>query len=482
MSAFYVGAARSGGTTSAYEIPSHHFVTHGVVVGMTGSGKTGFLTVMVEEALRNQIPVLMIDVKGDLPNLLLTLPAFTAEEMAPWVEQPPNATAEQALAVATERVEARRKSLADWGISQRGVQKFKEQIAVRVITPGSSAGELLHVLSSLERRSPHWDDDPESARATLSAAISLVLRLVGREADPAKSREHVLLAVLAERRLLANQPADIAALLEDLELPPFDRIGALPMERFISKKARRDLAAALNSLLASPTFASWRQGATLDVGEWLKPQNGKTTATIVSVAHLDDDERALVLGVLLEEVLSYVRGLPGSQSLRAMVVFDEVYGFLPPHPAAPPTKKPLVALMKQARAFGVGVVIATQNPMDLDYRALSNAGLWCIGRLQTDADRARVVEGMKLANGQDDVDYDAMLRQLPPRWFLVRDAHAKGPPRCVQPRWAITLMRGPMTRQEIRRARALDQQPEQASMSPVVATAPGIFAPGARAP
>ena len=223
----------------------------------------------------------------------------------------------------------------------------------------------------------------------------------------------------------------------------------------MTKKARRDLAAALNSLLASPTFASWRQGATLDVGEWLTPKNGKTPATIVSVAHLDDDERALVLGVLLEEVLSWVRGLSGSQSLRALVVFDEVYGFLPAHPAAPPTKKPLVALMKQARAFGVGVVIATQNPMDLDYRALSNAGVWCIGRLQTDADRARVVEGMKLAQGDDDVDYDAMLRHLEPRWFLIRDAHAKGPPKCVQPRFAITVMRGPMTRQEIRRARGV---------------------------
>jgi len=173
----------------------------------------------------------------------------------------------------------------------------------------------------------------------LSAAISLVLRLVGREADPAKSREHVLLAVIAERRLLANMPADIAALMEDLETPPFGRIGALPMDRFMTKKARRDLAAALNSLLASPTFASWRQGATLGVADWLSPKNGRTSATIVSVAHLGDDERALVPGVLLEEVLSDVRGLPGSQSLRALVVFDEVYGFLPPHPAAPPHKK-----------------------------------------------------------------------------------------------------------------------------------------------
>ncbi len=211
---------------------------------MTGSGKTGFLTVLVEEALRHQVPVLMIDVKGDLPNLLLSLPSFTAEEMAPWVETAADATADQRLALAAERVEQRTKALAEWGIAPRNVQRFADETAVRVITPGTSAGELLHVLSSLER-SPRWDDDPESARATLSAAISLVLRLVGREADPARSREHVLLAVLAERRLIANQQADIAALLEDLEEPPIDEIGALPLDRFVTKKARRDLAAAL---------------------------------------------------------------------------------------------------------------------------------------------------------------------------------------------------------------------------------------------
>ncbi|MEI9937313.1 MAG: hypothetical protein WDO69_08805 [Pseudomonadota bacterium] len=218
------------------------------------------------------------------------------------------------------------------------------------------------------------------------------------------------------------------------------------------------LAAALNSLLAAPSFASWRQGTTLDVGEWLTPsreQPGKTPIVIVSVAHLDDEERALVLGVLLEEVLSWVRTLPGSQRLRALLVFDEVYGFLPPHPANPPTKRPLVALMKQARAFGVGVVVATQNPMDLDYRALSNAGLWFIGRLQTDADRARVIDGLEAALGAADEDLGATLTRLAPRWFVVRNAHTTSPPILVQPRYAMSLMRGPMTRLEIRAARGV---------------------------
>lgn len=449
MTALFLGADRAG----AFELQAHHLVTHGVIVGMTGSGKTGLLTVMVEEALRNEIPVLMVDVKGDLPNLLLTLPQFTAEELAPWLEMPRGASPEAQRQLAETRLEARRSSLAQWGITPSGIQKYDAAIDVRVITPGTSAGELLHVLSSLERRSPRWDDDVESARATLSAAISLVLRLVGREGDPAKSREHVLLAVLAERRLSSKQSADIESLLGDLEHAPIEKIGALPLDRFISKKARRELAAALNSLLASPTFASWREGATLDIGAWMTPRDGRTPATIVSVAHLDDEERELVLGVLLEEVLSWVRGLPGSQSLQALVVFDEVYGFLPPYPASPATKKPLVSLMKQARAFGVGVVLATQNPMDLDYRALSNAGLWCIGRLQTDADRARVVEGMQLGHGADEQDYNALLRQLQPRTFVVRNAHSPGPPTVIQPRFALSLLRGPMTRQELRRAR-----------------------------
>jgi hypothetical protein len=252
------------------------------------------------------------------------------------------------------------------------------------------------------RRSPRWDSDPESARASLSAAVSLVLRLVGRDPDPARSKEHVLLSVLAERRLRIGEAADLGALLGDLADPPIEEVGALPIESFLPKHDRRALAASLNTLLASPTFASWRTGATLDVEGWLTPRGERTPVVIVSVAHLDDEERALVLGVLLEEVLSWVRSLPGSRRLRAVVAFDEVYGFLPPHPANPPTKRPLVALMKQARAFGVGVVVATQNPMDLDYRALGNAGLWCIGRLQTDADRERVVDGLAAASGADE--------------------------------------------------------------------------------
>ena len=273
------------------------------------------------------------------------------------------------------------------------------------------------------------------------------------------------MSVLAERRLLAGEDVDLGVLMQDVATPPIEEVGALPVDSFLKKSDRANLAAGLNTLLASPTFAAWRQGATLDVGEWLTPRDGRTPAVIVSVAHLDDDERALVLGVLLEEVLSWVRSLPGSSDLRALVVFDEVYGFLPPHPANPPTKRPLVALMKQARAFGVGIVVATQNPMGLDYRALSNAGFWCIGRLQTDADRERVIDGLTGSLDVEDLrsqpgepgapppDLERTVQRLANRWFVVRNAHARSGPILVQPRHALSWLRGPMTRHELRLAR-----------------------------
>jgi len=457
-------------------LPPHHLTTHAVVVGMTGSGKSGLVTVLIEELLQTGVPTLIVDVKGDLPNLLLAFPDCEASHYLPWLQglRSGDSAAERAAELARERQLA----LADWSIPPGEVRSFCDRTTMRVITPGSSAGEPLHVLSPLERRSSRWDTDPESARAALSAAVSLVLRLLGRDPDPAKSKEHVFLSVLAERRLLAGEQVDLARLMQDVTTPPITEVGALPIDSFLKKSDRANLAAGLNTLLASPTFASWRQGTTLDVGEWLTPRDGRTPAVIVSVAHLDDDERALVLGILLEETLSWVRGLSGSQELRALIVFDEVYGFLPPHPANPPTKRPLVALMKQARAFGVGVVVATQNPMDLDYRALSNAGFWCIGRLQTDADRARVVDGLTGAldvesrNGDgasdpDDAppDLERIVQRLANRWFVVQNVHARSGPILVQPRHAFSWLRGPMTRHELRLAREYRKRLEGAEVA-----------------
>jgi hypothetical protein len=461
----YLNGAEGG---RALWLPAEHLVTHGVVVGMTGSGKTGLVTVLIEEAARAKVPTVVIDLKGDLPNLLLAFPSCDAGLLAPWIEMEREGLGpEEVAARAAELAQKRAAALAEWQIGEPELAAYTKGVDVRVLTPGGTAGEALHMLSSLERRSARWDTDPEAARDALTAAVSLVLRLLGREPDPAKSREHVLLSVLAERRLAAGLSADLGSLMQDVLEPPIERIGALSIDAFIKKTERRSLAAALNTLLASPSLASWRQGADLDVGEWMKPRFGRAPIVVVSVAHLDDEERALVLGVLLEEFLSWVRTLPGSQRLRALLVFDEVYGFLPPHPNNPPTKRPLVALMKQARGFGVGVVVATQNPMDLDYRALSNAGLWFLGRLQTDADRARVLDGLAAARGTQQgaaEDLATTFQRLAPRWFVVRNAHTTSPPILMHPRYAMSLMPGPMTRVEIRAALVIGEKARSAEL------------------
>ena len=455
---FLVGACRAAdgsGESRELRLPAHHFTTHGVILGMTGSGKTGLILTLVEEAIRNKVPVLMFDVKGDLPNLLLSFPALSADDFLPWIDdEAARRAGKNAAEVAMETAARWRAGLQRYDLGPDDVAAFAKCVAPRVITPGTHAGEMLHVLSALEIPSPLWSIDVEAARESLAASISLLLRLVGRDPDPTKSRDHVLLSVFAERRLRAGEKADVAALLSDLVEPPLESIGAMAVDDYLSKRERHALATALNTLLASPTFEAWRQGVPLDVGAWLAPrEDGRTPAVIVSVAHLDQDSREMVLGVVLEELLAWVRTQKGTSDLRALVVFDEVYGYLPPHPHNPPTKRPLVELMKQARAFGVGLLVATQNPMDVDYRALSNAGLWFVGRLQTDADRERVLEGLLGSEGAVDIDAEtlgARVKQLAPRWFVLRDVHREPSVVLASSRTTMCWLRGPMTRAEIR--------------------------------
>ncbi|MBN8612707.1 MAG: ATP-binding protein [Deltaproteobacteria bacterium] len=445
---FRMGARRTvkGEARGTFELNADDLVTHAVVVGMTGSGKTGLVTVLVEEALRSKIPVLLLDVKGDLANLKLAFPSFDAKHIAPWVEAARGDADDVADApLVAQEAAKREKQLRAWGISEADLRRYCASTHVRVITPGSDAGEPLHLLSALERRSSRWDHDLVGARATLEAAVSMVLRLMGRDPDPAQSRAHALLTAIAEHRHRNKQPADLGSLVPDVFTPPFSEIGVLPVETYMGEKARAELAADLNTLIASSSLARWREGQDLDVGTWMQPVDGKTTATIISVAHLQDDERALALGVVLEEALAWVRSMKGTKKLRGMVVFDEVYGFLPPHPHNPPTKRPMVALMKQARAFGVGCIVATQNPMDLDYRALSNAGTWIIGRLQTEPDRWRVIEGLgEKKRGA----LDRLIQFIAPLFFVVRQA-GSNEVSLLQPRWAISLLRGPMTLPEL---------------------------------
>jgi hypothetical protein len=472
-----------GSVAARFELPPHHLVTHGVVLGMTGSGKTGLLMVLVEEALRAKTPVLMVDVKGDLPNLLYLFPSLSPEEYAPWIDEEAARRASKTKEEVAGETSARwREGLAREGLGADDVAALAQSVAIRVVTPGATIAEPLDVLSALSTRSALWGVDDEAAHDELSAGLSLLLRLAGLDGDP-RSKEHVVLSALAMRRLDRGQACPLATLLADLLDPPVANVGAMPFDEFLPPAERRVLAQGLNALLASPRLAGWLKGAPLDVAAWLAPrEDGRTPAVIVSVAHLDDEERLMVLGLVADQILSYVRGLSGTSSLRALCVFDEIFGFLPPHPQNPPTKRPLLALMKQARAFGVGVVLATQNPMDVDYKALSNAGAWIIGRLQTDADRERVVEGLRGADGGlgelEPAALAGVLRNLPGRTFFVRDVHAKPSAALMRSRFAMSWLRGPLTRRELTAAyRRLGAAPPVGAPATAAAPAPSAELP-----
>lgn len=469
-----LGRARTSPSAAPgpFELQPHHLVTHGVVVGMTGSGKTGLSIGLLEEAARSRVPALLIDIKGDLPNLALLFDTLQPGEFQPWIDvDGAKRQGKKPEEVAAEVAERWRAGLAEWSLGPTDIAALRASIAIRVITPGTTSGEPLNVLSPLETRSDLWETDEEAARESLSAAISLLLRMVKRDPDPARGREHVFLSHLAEKRVRAGDASALEALVSDLQSPTIDRVGALSVDEFLAPKERASLATDLNALIASPTFASWRKGAPLDVGTWMTRDDDRTPITILSVAHLDDEERMLVLGLVLDQVLSWVRGLSGTTDLRALVFFDEMFGFLPPHPSNPPTKKPLLSLLKQGRAFGVGCLLATQNPIDLDYKALSNAGVWFVGRLQTDADRERVVEGLvgSEVNAGDALDAGelaSIIKGLPPRTFFVRNVHNKSSS-LLETRWTMSWLRGPMTRKELKKLQTEGRVEKPAEVAPV---------------
>ena len=378
---------RSG---EAVTINPDDLMTHGVIVGMTGSGKTGLGMVMLEEALSAGVPTLILDPKGDMGNLLLTFPTLDAESFAPWVPTGSDA-AEVAATWAT--------GLADWNLSAESVATLRSGHEMTVYTPGSTAGVPLNIIGSF---APPPHGDAESLRDEVEALVQGLLGLVGVSSDPLSGREHVLMANIIESAWAQGETLDLAGLLVRIQDPPMRKLGVIEVDSFFPKADRTALMLRLNGLLASPSFAAWGIGAPLDIEKLLFNPSGGANAAVVYLAHLSDEERQMVVTRVLSKLVAWMRTQPGSTKLRVLVYMDEVYGFVPPS-AAPPAKKPILTLFKQARAFGVGVVLATQNPVDLDYKAISNAGTWLIGRLQTERDKARLLEGMTSASGATDI-------------------------------------------------------------------------------
>lgn len=374
---------------------SKDLVTHAVCIGMTGSGKTGLCLSLLEEALIDGIPALLIDPKGDLANLLLTFPGLRGEDFAPWVNE--DDARKKGLTVeayADQQAALWKKGLGEWGQSGERIQRLREAADVAIYTPGSSAGLQVSILKSFAAPVGPVVKDPELLQERIGTTATNLLGLLGVEADPLRSREHILISTILGSAWRQGRDLDLAALIQQIQSPPVTRIGALDLDSFFPAKERFNLATTLNNLLAAPGFDAWLTGETLEIGRMLHTPAGKPRASIFSIAHLSDPERMFFVSLLLNETLGWMRTQSGTTSLRAIVYMDEIFGYFPPV-ANPPSKLPLLTMLKQARAFGVGIVLATQNPVDLDYKGLANTGTWFIGRLQTDRDKGRVLDGLE---------------------------------------------------------------------------------------
>ena len=457
--------------------------THGLVVGMTGSGKTGLSIDLIEECLRAGIPAIVIDPKGDMTNLALAFKDLSPAEFQPWVDtvaaQRDGKTPEQAAADAAALWS---KGLADWGIQQADVAAYVAGHDLRIITPGSSAGIPLNLIDKLDPPEGKFEDDEEDSRDQIDGIVSALLGLADIKSDPVNGREYIFLFSVIENAWRAGQGLTLEALIAQVASPPFDKMGALPLETVYPQADRTKLMMALNNLLASPPFAAWRTGEPIDVGSWLHTADGRPRLTVIYTAHLEDEQRIFVTALVLNRIKSWMRAQPGTGELRCLLYMDEIFGYFPPT-QNPPTKKPLLTLLKQARAFGVGVLLATQNPVDLDYKALSNMGFWAIGRLQTSQDQARVKEGVEaaLADSGLGFDFDSMIAGVEKRVFLIHDVHRKAPA-LVESRWAMSYLRGPLTKDEISKVQPPAAQAPSAAAAPAAqpaSTAPAQAAPAA---
>lgn len=437
----------STGSDGRLLLATDQLTTHGVIVGMTGSGKTGLGVVLIEEALRSGLPVLAIDPKGDLTNLCLTFPALAPTDFRPWIDEAQAKNAGQtpddfAASQATLWTEG----LGRWDLGGDDIAALREHTEFTIYTPGSTAGTALNIVGSLQV--PADMTDNEAVADEIEGYVTGLLALVGVNADPLASREHILLSNLIHHSWSEGRPLDLMTLVGLVPAPPIRKLGVFELDQFFPSKDRMALAMKLNGLLASPSFAAWSLGQPLDIESMLHRPDGTGRCAIVTTAHLSDDERQFVTSLILSKLVTWMRRQSGTTDLRALVYMDEVAGYLPPT-AMPPTKKPIMTLMKQARAFGVGVVLSTQNPVDLDYKAMSNAGTWMIGRLQTDRDKARLLDGMSSAAGGVDVAaIDATISGLAKREFVLRRA-GRDEPEVFTSRWAMSYLRGPMTRDQI---------------------------------
>lgn len=452
---FYLGKLFDPETGKLSEQPLLYdpadLTTHAVVLGMTGSGKTGLCIDMLEEAALMGIPALMIDPKGDITNALLHFPDFSPADFQPWVNPDEARRAGKSLEqAAAEAANLWQKGLAEWGIEAERMRALQQSVQFAVYTPGSDAGIPVSILASLKAPTIPWEENRELLREKISGTVTALLGLVGmQDIDPVRSREHILLSNIFEYAWSRGKDLDLGELILQTQTPPFSKLGVFDVNTFYPEKDRFNLAMTLNNILAAPAFQVWIEGQPLDIPALLYTAEGKPRHSVFYIAHLSDAERMFFVTLLYSAVEAWMRSQSGTQSLRAILYFDEIYGYMPPL-GNPPSKQPMLRMLKQARAFGVGQVLVTQNPVDMDYKALSNAGSWFIGKLQTERDKLRLLEGLEsaMAGALDRATYDRLISSLGKRVFLLHNVHEKRP-LLFQTRWAMNYLAGPLTRVQI---------------------------------
>ena len=455
LGVFYLGKEYDVDSKAVKEdlvlLKSKDLTTHAVIIGMTGSGKTGLGIGIIEEAMIDNIPVIAIDPKGDMGNLALTFPKLRGEDFRPWINlQEASNSGLSADEYATAQADLWRKGLSDWGQDASRIEKLRSEADVKIYTPGGSAGIGVSVLKSFNAPTQAIIDDKESYRDRISVTTISLLSLIGIEADPFTSREYILISNILEYNWNSGKNLGLPDLINAIQKPPMDKVGVMDLENFYPSKDRLSLAMMLNNLLASPGFEAWLEGEALDVNRFFYDESGKPQVSIFSIAHLSESERMFFVTMLLNEVLSWVRSQPGTGSLRAILYMDELFGYLPPT-ANPPSKGPLLTLLKQARAYGLGLVLSTQNPVDLDYKALSNAGTWFIGRLQTERDKERVLAGLEGAAAGGNFDKsrtEQILAGIDQRVFYLHSVH-EDEPIIFNTRWVLSYLAGPLTKKQI---------------------------------
>jgi hypothetical protein len=476
---FYLGRRHDLTTGTTLDEPvlydSRDLVTHAVCVGMTGSGKTGLCLGLIEEAAIDGVPVLAIDPKGDLGNLLLTFPGLSTADFRPWVDEDEARRAGVSTdTFAAQQAETWRKGLAGWGQDPARIEKLRKSAQFSIFTPGSQAGLPISILSSFAAPPPDARQDAELLAERASGTATSALVLGGIDAPP-RTREHSLMTMLLTEAWKRGSSLDLSALIRQVQAPPFDKVGVIDLESFFPAKERFDLAMRLNGVLAAPGFENWLEGEPLAPETLLYTPDGRPRVSIFSIGHLADAERMFFVSLLLNQVVSWMRRQTGTTSLRAIVYMDEISGYFPPV-ANPPSKAPLLTLLKQSRAFGLGVVLATQNPVDLDYKGLSNTGTWFLGRLQTDRDKARVLDGLEgTTAGLDRTQADRMLSSLRKRIFLLHNVHETSPI-VFETRWTLSYLRGPLSRDQIRALKPASPPPATPGSSPAAMPAPAAAA------